>query len=61
MATAELVRPDAMPMALTVVVVEMLIGPVYRVELAVGVEPSRVYRMLAPAVVVDRVTDCVVV
>jgi hypothetical protein len=33
---------------------------VYNVDEAVGVEPSTVYRMLAPAVVSASVTDCAV-
>ena len=37
-----------------------LIGPVNSGELAVGVEPSTVNRMLAPEVVVAIVTDCAV-
>jgi hypothetical protein len=60
LATAEFVRPGARPMACTVVEVEMVIGPVYRGELGVGVELSTVYRMLAPGVVTVIVTVCAV-
>jgi hypothetical protein len=59
-ATAEVVDPALSPIAFTVVLAEMLIGPLYRVEDAVGVEPSTVYRMVEPAVAVEIVTDCVV-
>jgi hypothetical protein len=40
-----------------VVVAEIVSGPVYNVDAAVGVEPSNVNRMLAPAVAVESVTD----
>lgn len=36
---------------------ETVIGPVYTVDDAVGVEPSTVYRMVAPAVALDNVTE----
>jgi hypothetical protein len=57
--TAELGRPARMPMALMVVLVATLIGPEYRADEPVGVEPSTVYRMLAPAVLVEIDTDWV--
>jgi hypothetical protein len=60
LATEEFVRPEARPMACTVVEVAMVIGPVYRGEPGVGVEPSTVYRMLAPGVASVIVTACAV-
>jgi hypothetical protein len=61
LATAEFVRPDLIPIALTVRVDGTLIGPLYSVEDAVGVDPSTVYRIVEPAVEVEIVTVCAVV
>jgi hypothetical protein len=59
LATAESVMPDVYAMALIVVVTETGIAPVYNVPaVEVGVEPSVVYRMLAPGVDVDSDTLC---
>jgi len=49
-------QPVRKPIALTVVVVAIDNGVVYSGELAVGVLPSTVYRSVAFAVVVLRVT-----
>jgi hypothetical protein len=48
--------PDAMAMAFTVRLDGTEIGPVYCGELVVGVDPSTVYRMVAPAVLLAMVT-----
>ena len=55
--TAESAQLAKYAIARTVVVEETAIAPEYNVpEVDVGVEPSVVYRMLAPAVDVDSVT-----
>ena len=56
--TALLVMPVARARALMVVVLVTLMGPVYEADDAIGVEPSVVTRMVAPAVLQAIVTDC---
>ena len=53
--------PDATAMAFTVWLDDTEIGPVYCGEPVVGVEPSTVYRIVAPAVLVAMVTVWAVV
>ena len=48
-----------MTLIVVVPVADTTIGLVYSVDDAVGVEPSVVYRMAAPLVVLDNVTVCV--
>src|SRR6266536_5201548 len=55
-ATAEVVIPDAVAIALTVVFAATVIGPVNRGEPAPGVLPTVVYRMTAPGVAEVSVT-----
>ena len=56
MDTDESVHPDRYATALIVIDVETEIGPVYTVPTVLpGVEPSVVYRIVAPEVVVDSV------
>jgi hypothetical protein len=62
LATSESVDPARYAIALIVVVADTAIAPVYSVPVVdVGVEPSIVYRMLAPEVVVESVTLCALV
>ena len=57
--TAESVQLAKYAIARTVVVEETAIAPAYTVpEVDVGVDPSVVYRMVAPGVVEDSVTLC---
>jgi hypothetical protein len=57
LATAESTHPAKYAIALIVVVADTAIGPAYTVPVVeVGVDPSVVYRMLAPGVAVDSVT-----
>jgi hypothetical protein len=61
-ATAESAHPARYAIALIVVVADTAIAPVYNVpDVDVGVEPSVVYRMLAPDVDVASVTLCALV
>jgi hypothetical protein len=59
LATAESAQPARYAIALIVVVADTVIGPAYTVPaVEVGVDPSVVYRMVAPGVDVDSVTLC---